>query len=296
MKIYEFSPFYNENRLANLKLTEGESWIDEIHICEANMSFRCSPKDYNFSLDHSRAVHHRFDAEKEFRGPLRWGPSRHFPYFRNRDMARNNESTQRNYVHRVIEPEDDDVVILSDLDEILDSTMAEYFVDMVKKHGVFTVKLHHTMFFLNLYSQNWHELWSGAPPDYGYRTFVMSGKYFRSMKTSSDRLRRLGEWGRLNDKIICADEFGGFHHSWLGDANAAIQKMSAYAHSVSDHGTNTRDPITGKLSIDNIRNLVEGRKSLFDGHDLVIRGLDEQPLLKSIMNDLASFQDLILKP
>ena len=125
-------------------------------------------------------------------------------------MARKNETMQRNYVHEVLSPEANDIVILADIDEIVDHTLAQELIDLARKHGVVSVELHHTMFYLNLFSQNWHELWDGAPENYAYRLFVMTGEHFNTMKYTSNSLRRDGEWGYINGKYIWKKAFTGF--------------------------------------------------------------------------------------
>lgn len=294
MKIYEFSPFYNENMLLGIKAAEAANWIDEVHVVESNRTFRFGEKPYNFAVDHPRVHHHKLDGTAAFKGATHWGISRRPPFWRRKDSARTNETIQRNTVHDYIDPSDDDIVILSDIDEILDSSRADFLVNQVKKHGIISVRLHHTMFFLNLYSENWHELWAGAPADYAYRTFLMTGKVFRELPYSSDRLRRLGEWGKHTGRIHLPADFLGFHHSWLGDAHAVKAKLLSYAHALSDHSEAIVDETTGKVSLENLKALVESKQSIFDGHDLVVRDLEDQPLLPSIMSDLENYKMLLL--
>ena len=141
-----------------------------------------------------------------------------------------NEAFQRNFVANSIKPNDDDYIVLSDVDEILNFDKWDKIKSQVDKYGIVTCPLYFTMFYFNLFVDNW-----GGPENYSYRVFVMSGKYFNSLDVSSDELRKCGERKKLIDKIYCMDEICGFHHSWLGDANAVLKKMNAYAHSISEH-------------------------------------------------------------
>ncbi|MBN4046644.1 hypothetical protein JYU02_01450, partial [bacterium AH-315-P15] len=154
MKIIEFSPFYNENLLLGIKTAEARAWIDEVHVVESNRTFRFAEKPYNLTIEDPLLIHHKLDGTIAFKGAFHRGISRRFPFYRKKDSARTNETIQRNVVHKAIDPADDDIVILSDIDEILDSSKADYLVDQVTKHGLVTVRLHHSLFFLNLYSKN----------------------------------------------------------------------------------------------------------------------------------------------
>jgi len=306
MKIYEFCPYYNEAVVTNIKIEENSGWVDELHLVEANRTFRFDPKPYHFSPNHpapenktganSTVVYHKLDGDRLFRGKTHWGPSHFFPYFRKKDSARTNEMIQRNHVHQVLHPDDDDIVILSDIDEIIDSRHADYVVDMARRHGIITVRLHHTLFFLNLYSQNWHEIWDGgnAPRDYSYRTFVMTGRHFNALPYKSDRLRRKGEANKLASSITCLPEITGFHHSWLGDAASIAGKIKAYSHSLSDHSADIIDANTGEISTDKIRDLVRGRKSIFAGHQLEIRPPDDPPMLGAITRNMAEYSKFMI--
>ena len=102
---------------------------------------------------------------------------------------------------------DDDIVILSDIDEIIDSQYAEEIINEVKKRGVITIKMHFSLFYFNLFSVNW-----GGPEQYSYRTFIMTGEYFKNMKCSSDYLRKQGEGKLLLDKIFCPDTVMGSYN------------------------------------------------------------------------------------
>jgi len=284
--------------MLKIKAAEARSWVDEIHIVESNRTFRYGDKPYQFKLEEfeksePHIVYHKLDGTTKFHGAKKWGVSKKFPFFRKKDIARANETIQRNMVHEVLCPDDDDIIILSDIDEILDSSRADELVRATQEFGLLSVRMHHTMFFLNLYSENWHELWANAPADYAYRTFLMTGEIYKRLPWTSDRLRRLGEWGKHTGKIPLLDGFAGFHHSWLGDAEAVKSKLLSYSHSINEHGQHILNE-SGEISIEGLKSLIESKQSLFGGHDLSIRTTEEQSLLPSIMSDLERFRPLLL--
>lgn len=278
MKIYQCTPFYNEQFIANLNLEESSKWIDEFHITEGNMNFQYKEREYEFKIDNkfNNLRYHKFNCkgkyvEKNIYGKLKLFKNRFSKNeYRKQIMSSPtwyNEAVQRNTSCKYINPNDDDIVILSDIDEIIDSRYAEKIISEVKKRGIVTIKLYFTLFYLNLYSTNW-----GGPEDYSYRVFIMTGKYFKNMDVSSDELRKLGEQGKLINKIYCLDEICGFHHSWLGDEEFILNKIKSYAH--TEHSE--------YADINYIKKCLKNKKSIFPGHELVLR--NDVELIESIKN------------
>ncbi|WP_437933844.1 hypothetical protein [Sorangium sp. So ce341] len=249
MKIFEYSPYFNEKKALEIKLREGLKWIDELHFCEADRTFSYDPKELHFESDArpfrehaARIRHHVLSSEGAFRTPAAqqiyydpsWGPAafdRWYWALLTGNAAYHNEAVQRNHALTVLRAavEDDDVIILSDLDEILDSRLADRIVDETRRHQIITVKLHYSVFYLNLFTASNHGV-----PDFSYRLYVMTGRYFKAMPFASDYLRKRGiEGGFLND-IHCVEEPMGFHHSWLEHERTAFPKLQAFAANVAD--------------------------------------------------------------
>ncbi|WDM20017.1 hypothetical protein [Paenibacillus polymyxa] len=245
MKIYEFCPFFNENRIADIKIKENSGWIDELHVIEANKTFSYLDKPRNFNPDYvgPKVIYHPFHADQLFREP-----EKHSLYFDvdscgadnfdrwywrllSHNSAFHNEACQRNKSTSILQDkvEDDDVIILADFDEIIDSRMADRIVSEVKKHQVITIKMHYSVFFLNLFCQSNH----GAPY-WSYRVFAMTGRYFKSMPFLPDYLRKKGIAEALYHDIYCLEELAGFHHSWLEYQKTALLKLQAFAANVED--------------------------------------------------------------
>ncbi len=279
MKTYLFAPINNECLCLDLQLAEGANWIDEVHVTEVNMNFQGGAKDFMFhEMQKERLKVHSYDGSSLLKydwlsrkiGVYSKKDNVFAPFIKNRfgrvRMTWYNEAIQRNCASNFFSIlSDEDIVILSDIDEIIDSRFSDQIISEVKKRGIITIKLHFTLFFLNLFSKNW-----GGPRDYSYRTFVMTGKYFKSLKYSSDYLRKLGENNKLLNEIYCPDEIMGFHHSWLGDEAFISEKLSSYAH-VEHKGLN---------SANFIKQCLREKKSIFPGHELYADS--NIPLLRSV--------------
>lgn len=264
MKIIECSPFFKENLVAGIKIEEGKKWIDQLHITECNKTFTYNDKPYTFAFEHDTLVnYHKIDGNAVFKRS-HYGLSRK-PYFiKYKTYPWQNDGIQRNISCSWHEYDDSDIIILSDIDEIIDSRYADRIVFEVKKRGIITVKIYFTLFYLNLFSRKW----TGAP-DYSYRIFIMTGKYFREMSMTSDQLRKAGEQGKLMNEVHCLEEFVGFHHSWLGDVAFIAEKLRSYAHAPDDHG---KGLFTGNsVNMNYLRKCVEERKSIFGPeHELYV--------------------------
>jgi hypothetical protein len=237
MKIYEFCPFFNENRIAEIKIKENSSWVDELHIVESNRSFNCEEKPYNFdkSLINKKVIYHQFNSDSVFRvkeetNKVVFNKKIYDEWYwrwLNDHSVMYNESIQRNlcthYLFDIVR--DDDIVILSDFDEIIDNRFAEEIINKVKKNNIITIKLYYSAFYLNIFCS---KTMPGHSPDHSYRLFIMTGRFFKSMPISSDLLRKKGTDRMLSTSIYCLKETAGFHHTFLDFENTLSGKAGAW--------------------------------------------------------------------
>jgi Glycosyltransferase family 17 len=274
MKIIECSPFFNENLIAGIKIEEGKNWIDELHVAECDKTFRYRDKTYSFAHADEPIVHYQKIQGESVFVSSRWGLTRKPWFVKLKSYPWQNETIQRNLACSQMEYSDSDIIILSDIDEIIDSRLADRIVHEVKKRGMVTVKFHFSLFFFNLFSRNWP-----GPPDYSYRTFVMTGKRFRELTLTSDQLRKAGEHGELQKEVHCIEEIAGFHHSWLGNEDFIAEKLRAYAHAPEDHGKGLFDG--DAVNMDYLRECIAQKKSIFGPeHELYVD--NDKEFLRSV--------------
>lgn len=286
MKIYECCPFNNENLVSLIKIKENEKWIDELHVIESNKNFRYDDKKYNFIYQNEKIVrYHKIDGKKYFK------TNNLIERLFKRNItskAWKNEAIQRNLTIKFLPNlQDDDIVIISDIDEIIDSKYKEEIIKETLKRGIITIKIHFTLFYLNLFSENW-----GGAPDYSYRIFIMTGKYLKNMKITLDKLRKKGERGELIDKVYCLDGFKGFHHSWLGNSDFIINKLKSYCHDENDHLAEIYDKQNKTYKIEEIKKLIKEQKSIFPNHKLKVNNLVDS--LSYIKNNKDIFKEYFL--
>lgn len=264
--IYEVSPYNNEHIVAKLKIEESATFVDQLHVCEANRTYTFKPKPYNFPFESNpRIYYEKLDADTAFVG-RRLRPRRRFPFFSYSVDGWVNEPVQRNFCCSKIKPRDSDLVVLSDIDEIIDSRHWPQIIDEVAKRGIVTVGLHFTLYFLNLFSKSFP-----GPPDYSYRIFIMTGKIFNTLTVTSDQLRKLGERGKLIDDVYRIPGLMGFHHSWLGDEVFIENKLRSYSHGREDHSAHLYSRY-GNIDRAAIRSFLVSKSSIFgEGHELEVR-------------------------
>ena len=288
MKIIECSPFFNENLVANIHIEESMKWVDQFHITESNYSFKMGKKDFNFTPEqqYPNLYYHKMDVANLYKENRRFIPYIDFSPVTKwhpkiyRNTAWLNEAIQRNYTLWNADISDEDIVILSDIDEIIDSNNADIIVDAVKKKGIVTIKLHFSIFYFNLFCQQW-----GGPKEYSYRIFVVKGNILKKVFfNDSDCLRKLGERGQLEQDVYCFPDKMGFHHSWIGDEFFVLNKLKSYAHSYNDHSSAIIE--NGDYSIGALRKCIAYGESIFPGTELIVD--DSIKLLDSIMEIQAS--------
>ena len=142
MKIYDCFSYLDEDLLLNLRLNILNSYVDYFVIIEGNKTWQNNPKKLNFDIK-------KF---KEFEKKIIYIPVTDLP---SGDNPYKRENFQRNAISRgLIDSNDEDLIIISDLDEIPDPKKIKSF-EKKMRYAVF--KQLHFYYKLNLQSQR--NLW-----------------------------------------------------------------------------------------------------------------------------------------
>jgi hypothetical protein len=289
MKIKLFVPYFNEQMVARINILSAMKWVDEFHLTEVNYTHQGKFKDYNFDYDvYSKHVdklkYHALDVKHDFLFNRKYIPhfgGQHRPEWHPKiffNTSWYNEGVQRNRSCNQSLIEDDDIIILSDIDEIIDPRKADKIIAAVEKHKIFTVRLNFSLLYFNLFSKSW-----SGPSDYSYRIFIMKGSEFRKRNFDYDTLRKLGERSQLLNEVYCLPEICGFHHSWIGNKESIKAKLLAYSH--VEHRVLNDDQY--------IENCLRNGKSLFDNHELCIDNSIE--LLEEIEINRAQYKEFFFE-
>ncbi len=263
MNIFEFNLFNNETLIADVKIRENAKWTTKTYITESNLTHSYLPKSYNFEDKYGSLVEYiQLDGCRYFSKPG-YGISGKFPFFRYKDHKWKNDGIHRNLsvLENVIS--DDDIIVISDIDEIVMPELAPEIIRETLRHGIVTFKMYYTLVYFDLLSPN-----MGAP-DWSYRVFFMTGKYFKGMHMTIDQLRKAGERGQLISEVYCIPKYCGFHHSWVGNVDFIINKFKSYAHNPTDFGKKLL--INNELNIEYIRYCIDNNRSFLNDGQILKR-------------------------
>lgn len=226
MKIYSFTTFFNENDLFALRMAEEGIHVDKVVVVESNVTYSGWPKSLNF------------DSE-------RWKNNAKVDYlyvngstcFGNHFTPMDRDRAQKNYAQSKYSFEDDDVIIITDCDEVLHEEAIPRIIDLTRKHGFVTFELPCYYFFINAYYADI----DGA--------CAIRGDLARKYKLMDFRYRKLRKSGGPTiPNPIGINPVAGNHFSYLSDPKGISEKFKAYAH-VEFSGPQYSDPeiIKGRM-------------------------------------------------
>lgn len=238
MKIYDCFSYLDEDLLLNLRLNILNSYVDYFVIIEGNKTWQNNPKKLNFDIK-------KF---KEFEKKIIYIPVTDLP---SGDNPYKRENFQRNAISRgLIDSNDEDLIIISDLDEIPDPKKIKSF-EKKMRYAVF--KQFHFYYKLNLQSQR-NPFWYGSR--ICVKKYLKSPQWLRSLKFKKRPFWRIDKL-RLNNIF----ENGGWHFCNLKTPEQLLIKYKNLCE--------TNDPYSFKekinenyLEIDSIKNFISQNKDL----------------------------------
>lgn len=223
--IYDCFTFFNELDLLEIRLNVLDSVVDKFVLVEATKTFSGKDKPLYFEQNKKRF--------KKFKDKIIHIIVDDFPEpdENTQDIAFMRESYQRNAIMRgLTNAKDEDVVIVSDLDEIPNPDV----IKDIDCSGDKIYWLRQKMFYYFINYLNVSE------PYWDYRVKVLSYKnllhYCDNMNIEYNRFVSLNtDNGTTPNKIrmltqgICVDN-GGWHFSFLGGTDAIIKKIQSFSH------------------------------------------------------------------
>ena len=205
IKIYDCFLFFNENDLLEIRLNELSEVVDYFVIVESQHTFTKKDKEFNFDKKRFEKFKDKiiYIQNREFiKSPNPWDTEK---------QQRNKLIEGLNLPYLAINSSDEDLIILSDLDEIPKaSKLIEAFYLIYKnneKYIKFNLKNYHYGLNNKLVEPN---EWIG--PICSKRKDVNNMQDFRHIK----------EYLKLDN--------AGWHYSFVNDMNNIITKMNAYSH------------------------------------------------------------------
>ena len=239
--IYDCFSYLDEDLLLNLRLNILNQYVDYFVIVEGNRTWQNNSKELKFDIK----KYEKF-KDKIIYIKVTDLPDGRDPYLR--------ENHQRNSILKgLINSKDQDIIIISDLDEIPNPDVFKNF----KKEMRFAVfKQKHFYYKFNLQSKN-NPYWLGSR--ICLKKYLISPQWLRDLKFKKRPFWRLDKF-RLNNII----ENGGWHFCNLKKPESLLYKYKNLCE--------TDDPIHFKEKIDEkYLNIEEIKKRINEGQDIIGR-------------------------
>lgn len=213
MKIYDCFTFYNELDLLELRLTELYDYVDYFVIVEGDSTFTGKDKPFFFEKNRDRyrkwldkIIYIKVDLPRSAN-------------------AWDNEQFQRDSILKGIQSSesDDDLIVISDLDEIPRPAALRYIRDTEQTIYAFRVPLFNFKLNYMRTSPGQYDIW------------IMAGRrsVFREITPDQFRSLRFNFFGagyQFKNNGCEVIEHGGWHFGYLGDRDYLIDKAQSFSH------------------------------------------------------------------
>tara|TARA_B100000886_G_scaffold257231_1_gene182378 strand:+ start:1080 stop:1886 length:807 start_codon:yes stop_codon:yes gene_type:complete len=212
MAIYDCFQYFNEEHIADLRFNILNKFIDYFVIVESTVNHQGKQKKLQFNIDNYKKFKDKIkyiivdDTPENIKKPHKGGES----------LV---EQHQRNSLMKVLnKAEDEDLIILSDVDEIPDLNKLNLFNK--KNYAVFSQKMFmYKINLLNLDENNWH----GSK--ICLKKNLKTPQWLRNLKFKKYPFWRLDKPRNL--QII---QNGGWHFAYLQSAENISKKIKSFAH------------------------------------------------------------------
>ncbi|MEO8484901.1 MAG: hypothetical protein ABI585_01050 [Betaproteobacteria bacterium] len=198
-RVFDAFPFFNELDMLEIRLNVLDEVVDRFVLVESTVTYSGLPKPLYFA-DHrdrfarwANRIEHVIVNDTPDTGDWRWGRERH----------------QRDQVVRGLAScRCDDVVLLSDVDEIPEPSLVA-----ARRRGAY--RQHYSMYYLNALQRR--EDWIGTVALFAFQLAVHGPENVRLRRRGFERVER-----------------GGWHFSYAMPPDRIRQKLRAFSHAEFD--------------------------------------------------------------
>ncbi len=241
MAIYDCFQYFNEDHIVDLRLNILDKYVDYFVISESTKTHQGKEKKLNFNIKNFLKFKKKIKYvvaeynETETFLKHKWGESKIEQHQRN------------NITNGIKEASDNDLIILSDSDEIPDLEKL-YLVDKNAKYIAFS----QMMFMYKLNLQNLNESnWIGS-------RMCLKKNFPNPQQLRNMKFKKYPFWRIDKPKIQIIE--GGWHFSFLQSPSDIVKKIKSYSHGEFD----TKE-ITDEKNIQN---------KILKGEDIFNRGFE----------------------
>ena len=285
--IYDCFAFFNELELLEIRLNELNEVVDKFVLVEATRTFQKQPKPLYFQENkhlfkdfEDKIIHIIVDKYpsfwKKFRVPTAWDYDDH---------------QKEQILLGLKNCKDDDVIIISDLDEI---PQAEKVKEYAYTEGIKVFRQYFACYFLNNISKKINDYGGKAKAQINENGFgwwqgsvMLSYKDLKTKTKTIEKTRLQRDEREPKVKIIPE---GGWHFSFIGGTERIIKKLKSWTHSNEINVNEYKNP-------EKIRQIITSGKSIFH-EDECFEKVDilssAIPFPKYLKENISKFQYLIL--
>ena len=242
MAIYDCFQFFNEEHILDLRLNILNEFVDFFVICESTVNHQGNSKKLNFDSNKFKKFNNKIiyivadDTPEEIKKPHVGGES----------LV---EQHQRNSIMKGLKNcHDDDLIILSDVDEIPDLNKLHMF-NKKNQYAVFSQRMFgYKINLLNETENNWHGSKICLKKNFKSPQWLRDLKFKKYPFWRIDKIR--------NMQII---ENGGWHFAYLQKPENILNKIKSFAH--------------GEYNKENFANLKNIKEKINMKKDIFNRGI-----------------------
>ena len=269
MKIFDCFSYWDEDFLLNLRLNTLDKFVDFFVIIEGNKTWQNNAKNFRFDLNKFQKF-----KNKIIYVPVDDLPDGDDPYLR--------ENHQRNSIVRGLDKaEDDDLIIISDLDEIPNLRQLKNFKS-THRYAVFKQK--HFYYKLNLQSKN-NPFWYGSR--ICIKKYLKSPQWLRDLKFKKRGFWRIDKY-RLNNII----ENGGWHFCNLKTPENLLYKYQNLCETNDPY--HFKEKIDDKyLKLDKIKEMINQEKDILGRNDEFQKIPIDNTYPQYILDNISKFREWI---
>ena len=213
MKVYDVLPFFNELDVLEIRLQELWNSVDHFVITESNMSHSGKPKEYIFLDNRERFAPYR---DKITHIKVEDMPETENSWERERHQRRSGLCGLTNL-------QDDDIVIVSDCDEIARADVIELIKNDENNYDRYILCLAQLQYKLNYMKY--------FPIGKNPNCVVTRGRAFTDPQRERETTFR---WQTPMPPNTVEIDHGGWHFTYLGNDEHAITKIKNFAHTETD--------------------------------------------------------------
>ena len=275
-KIYDCSTFFKGNLLFETRLKTLENFVDHFVVCEATKTHTGKKKNLNFN----------YEKFKKMTNKIKYIIVDDMPNFDNESIESNQYKLLNHQINKlaegIIDASDDDIIMLSDEDEIPRPKKIVEFNHKKYKYGYFLQNMYYYKINIHSKTQGKNCTWPGSR--LCLKKNLKSFSWFKHLKSKN---AKKPFWKIFKEKSIQLIDNGGWHFTYLMNYEDIANKIKSSAH----YGDNQPE----FTNVESIKERVENLKDPFDRNFLLEKVDIDNTYPEYIIKNTDLFKEWILR-